>query len=215
MPAEEGSRSADSMLRRRPGRLESDLRLYYTPGAASQAAHIALCENGLPFKLLKSGSTSDAFPANQRFTALCPVGKPPLLELPGGETLREAPAILGFVADVAPAARLAPTCGTWARSKLGEWLHFLTRCFACQSNYDCPYDAALDVPADLAWIDLQLSTNCYLLGQVYSVADVYLWALWSWRQFGAASRSELHNIDRWHLRIAARSALRRAIESER
>ena len=50
----------------------------------------------------------------------------PLLELDNGERLSEGPAIVQYIADLAPAKNLAPANGTMARYRLQEWLNFIT-----------------------------------------------------------------------------------------
>ena len=51
-----------------------------------------------------------------------PLGYVPLLELDDGTTLREGPAIVQYIADLAPTKNLAPAAGTLQRYRLQEWL---------------------------------------------------------------------------------------------
>ena len=55
-----------------------------------------------------------------------PKGYVPLLELDDGERLTEGPAIVQYIADQAPAKKLAPPNGTMERYRLQEWLNFIT-----------------------------------------------------------------------------------------
>jgi glutathione S-transferase len=190
------------------------MRLYHAPGAASQAAHIALMESGILFELVKLQSAEPDSEIGSRFHRLTPFGEAPLLELANGSTLREAPAIMGFVADLAPELELAPKCGTLARSRLAEWLHFLSGevFFRGGSGADM-----LPAPMRkrLGWIDLQLAQQSYLLGAAYSIADIYFWALWNWISGKLSGAAEFDHIGRWWRRVGLRPLVRAALEAER
>ncbi len=87
--------------------MTNELMLYYAPGACSLASHIALEESGLPFEarpvnLLQGDQRVDSF------LALNPKGRIPLLLTTAGP-ISESPAILEYVASMAPEARLAPS----------------------------------------------------------------------------------------------------------
>ena len=87
--------------------MTNELMLYYAPGACSLASHIALKESGLPFK----ARPVNLFQGDQRvesFLALNPKGRIPLLLTTAGP-ISESPAILEYVASMAPEARLAPS----------------------------------------------------------------------------------------------------------
>ena len=51
-----------------------------------------------------------------------PKGYVPLLELDDGQRLSEGPAIVQYIADLAPASGLAPAAGTMARAGQSLWL---------------------------------------------------------------------------------------------
>jgi glutathione S-transferase len=172
-------------------------------------------ESGILFELVKLRSPEVDPEAESRFLRLTPFGEAPLLELANGSTLREAPAIMEFVADLAPELKLVPECGTLARTRLAEWLHFLSSDVFFQGG-----GAGSDVlPAPmrkrLGWIDLQLAQQSHLLGAAYSIADIYFWALWSWTAGKSAGAAEFDHIARWWRRIAARPPVRAALEAQR
>lgn len=84
----------------------TQLTLYYTPGTCAQAVRIALEEAGAPYDLVRVD-----FAAGQQRTpeylAVNPKGRVPALATPHG-TLTETPALLAYVAQSFPEARLAP-----------------------------------------------------------------------------------------------------------
>ena len=83
------------------------LTLHTAPGSCSRASHIALEEAGLDYQ----ARFVDFAKADQRqpdFLAINPKGRVPALVTDRG-VLTEGPAILAYVAGLAPQARLAPT----------------------------------------------------------------------------------------------------------
>ena len=87
------------------------MKLYYAPGACSQAAHILLHETGLPHsseavdvRNKKRADGSDYFAVN-------PKGAVPALELDGGEVLTENGAVLQYIGDQAGDEALLPSSG--------------------------------------------------------------------------------------------------------
>ncbi len=87
------------------------MKLYYSPGACSQAAHIALYETGLPFETVRVDIANKRLADGADYFAINPKGAVPALELEGGEILTEGVAILHYLADRAPEAHLMPPIG--------------------------------------------------------------------------------------------------------
>src|SRR5258708_26088523 len=80
--------------------------LYYPPGTASMAVHLALLETGVPYQL----ELVDFSARQQRSAAylrLNPLGRVPTL-LIDGQPYAESGALLMIIADRHPQARLAP-----------------------------------------------------------------------------------------------------------
>ena len=82
------------------------MKLYYTPGACSQAPHIALRELGLSFDTVKVDLATHTLPDGSDFRAINPKGYVPLLELDDGSEVREAPA--SHQADTVPEVSADP-----------------------------------------------------------------------------------------------------------
>jgi len=98
--------------------------LHYAPDNASLIVRIALEEAGLPYRTaLVDRETRQQDSAAYR--ALNPTGLIPALETPQG-ALFETGAILLWLADTAPAARLAPAPHDPARGDFLKWLFFLS-----------------------------------------------------------------------------------------
>src|SRR5689334_9516295 len=102
------------------------MKLYYSPGACSLSPHITLREAGLPVELKKVDLIAKTVDGGGNYLDINPKGYVPALELPNGEILTEGPAIVQYIADQKGDGRLAPKAGTLERSRLQEWLNFIT-----------------------------------------------------------------------------------------
>src|SRR2546423_690843 len=101
------------------------MQLFILPGACSLAANIALREAGIKFDLVKVDGQTRKTPDGQEFSKVNSKGYVPALRLDNGEVLTENVALLQYIADLKPAAKLAPPAGTMERYRLEEWLSFI------------------------------------------------------------------------------------------
>ena len=89
------------------------MKLYYSPGACSLSAHIALQESGLPFEAIAAPTKTHQLPDGTDYYTINPLGYVPLLQLDDGAKLREGPAIVQYIADQVPAKNLALPTARW------------------------------------------------------------------------------------------------------
>ena len=101
------------------------MKLYYSPGACSLSPHIALREAGLAFEPVLASTKTHKLPDGSRLLRHQSARLCALLELDDGTRLREGPAIVQYIADLAPVKNLAPANGTLPRYRLQEWLTFI------------------------------------------------------------------------------------------
>src|SRR5579872_2768128 len=101
------------------------MKLFYMKGACSLASYISLIEAGLKFEAAeidhKSHKTSDG----ESLNVINSKGYVPVLRLDNGEILTENIAVLQYIADLNPAAKLAPAAGTFERYRLLEILGYI------------------------------------------------------------------------------------------
>ena len=146
----------------------------------------------------------------------------PLLELDNGERLSEGPAIVQYIADLAPAKNLAPANGTMARYRLQEWLNFITseihKGFSPLFNPAVPEEFKVMQRKKLVerftWVDGELKGKSYLMGDTFTVADGYLYTVASWCQFVGVDIAALSNLAAYMQRVAARPAVQQARRTE-
>mgnify|MGYP003617437895 FL=1 len=197
------------------------MKLYYSPGACSLSAHIALQESGLAFEAIAAPTKTHQLPDGTDYYTINPLGYVPLLQLDNGEKLREGPAIVQYVADQVPAKNLAPANGTMARYRLQEWLTFigteLHKGFSPLFNPAMPAEAK-QLSKDrlvqrLTWVDGELANKSYLMGDTFTVADGYLFTVTNWTVPTGIDISALANLQAFRARVAARPAVQAAMKA--
>ena len=198
------------------------MKLYYSPGACSLASHIALCEAGVKFDLVKTALQTHTLADGSDYYGVTTKGQVPLLELDDGSRLSEGPVILQYIADHAPASGLAPAAGTMARYRVMEWLNFITselhKGFSPLFNPQMPPEAKQIFAARLkdkfAWVDRQLAGQDYLMGAQCCVADGYLFTVSLWAEGRGIDLSGFANVAAFLARMKARPAVQDAMKSE-
>jgi glutathione S-transferase len=196
------------------------LKLYYTPGACSLSPHIALREAGLPFELERVDLRAKTTASGEDFTKINGKGYVPALALDNGELLTEGVAIVQYVADRVPDARLAPAAGQLERYRLQEWLNYITS--ELHKNLSTLFGGAPEayketirdrIASRLEYVDQQLGDKEYLLGSSFSVADGYLF--WAIRTFHKVTQRQLPaRLAAFQQRVAERPAVKEALQAE-
>jgi len=198
------------------------MKLYYSPGACSLSPHIALCEAGIKFELVKAALKTHTLADGSDYYQVTAKGQVPLLELDDGARLSEGPVILQYIADHAPASGLAPAAGTMERYRVMEWLNFITselhKGFSPLFNPKMPQEAkeifAARVKARFAYVDDRLEGNDYLMGKEFCVADAYLFTMTQWAEGQGIDLSGFKNIEAFRARTLARPAVQDAMKAE-
>ena len=198
------------------------MKLYYSPGACSLSPHIALHEAGLAFEAVLASTKSHKLLDGTDFYTINPLGYVPVLELDNGERLREGPAILQYIADQVPDKQLAPANGTMGRYRLQEWLTFIGteihKGFGPLFKPGTPEDYKPQVKEQLLkrleWVNGELASKPYLLGEQFSVADGYLFTTLSWCGYVGLDISGLENLKAFQARVGARPAVQATLKAE-
>jgi glutathione S-transferase len=198
------------------------MKLYYSPGTCSLSPHIALREAGLPFELVLASTKTHRLADGTDYYSLNAKGYVPMLELDDGQRLTEGPAIVQYIADLAPATGLAPAAGTLPRYRLQEWLNFIStelhKGFAPLFTPGMP-DEAKAMAKDklmqrMTWVDSQLADRPFLLGDTFTVADAYLFTVAGWGRYVSVDFSPLKHLGAFVARVAGRPAVQEAMRAE-
>jgi glutathione S-transferase len=198
------------------------MKLYYTPGVCSLAAHIALREAALDFTLEQVDPITKQTASGTNYLDVNPNGYVPALEIEPGLVLTEGPAIMQYIADRVPGSRLAPPAGTMERYRLMSWLNFITseihKSFTPLFKPNMPAEAKTLIKEQLVarfnYIELHLSKNDYLLSEGFTIADAYLFVTTEWAGLVGVSLEPWQAIRAFRNRIRARPSVRAALQAE-
>ncbi|RON96636.1 glutathione transferase GstA [Pseudomonas fluorescens] len=197
------------------------MKLYFAPMTCSLAPHIVLRESGLPFELIRVNNQSKRTADGQDFRDINPKGYVAALLLDNGEALTEGPAILQFLADQVAESALAPTLGSWQRTRLQEDLNFISTEIhgGCAPLFDAQMPQASKVIFTqklfkrLDYLNRRLVDQDYLLG-TFGVADAYLFSVLTWLPSFDIDLQHWPALAAHSRRIAARPSVVAAIAAE-
>ena len=198
------------------------MKLYYSPGACSLSAHIALEEAGLAYEAVAAPTKTHKLPDGTDYYSINPLGYVPLLEFDDGTRLREGPAIVQYIADQVPAKNLAPANGTMARYKLQEWLTFIGTelhknfgpLFTPGTTDEVKAATKDRIAGRLKWVEGELAGKQHLMGDTYTVADGYLFTVTNWAGHVGLDLSPYANLQAYRARVGARPAVVAAMKAE-
>ncbi|WP_460149103.1 glutathione transferase GstA [Pseudomonas sp. S3_E10] len=206
------------------------MKLYYKPGACSLSPHIVANELGLNVEFIKVDLKDHVTEQGKNFYKVNPHGYILALELDNGEMLLEGVVIIQYLADQHPEIGLAPANGTFERYKLQEMLAFLSTeihkgfipLFYAAPAGDYIEIARPKLEKRYAWINQHLSDKQFLMGEKFTVADTYLFAVTGWAKASWLKSYEdtplhldsLHHLQAWYERVKSREAVQKSILEE-
>jgi glutathione S-transferase len=198
------------------------MKLYYAPGACSLSPHIIATEAGIPLDLVKVDTRTKTIQKEGDFWAINPKGYVPALELDNGEVLTEGPAIVQFLADQKPAARLAPENGSFERTRVQEMLNYITS--EIHKAYSPLFKPDV-LPAvreerleylrkRYGLLEKRLEGRKYLFGEQFTIADAYLFVVTNWARGVKFDLSEFPSIQAFQKRVGSRKSVLQAMRAE-
>jgi glutathione S-transferase len=199
------------------------MKLYYRPGTSSLLPHIVLVEAGLSFEAIKVDEHTKALEGGGDYRKVNPLGYVPSLQIDDGTVLTEAAAIAQYVADRAPAKNLAPPNGTLDRVKLQAWLNFI--CSEMHLGCVCPiFDREIPKAVKpifrrrldnrLAHVERHLAGRTYLVGNDFSIADVYLFVVLIWTRAAKLDLAQYPRLLTHRKQVGARSCVQDVMRRE-
>lgn len=199
------------------------MKLYYAPAACSLAAHIVAREAGVPVDLVKVDIGNHTLEDGTDFYTINARGYVPALRLDDGTLLTEVAAIVQYLGDLAPAAGVVPPAGTMERVHLQEWLTFISselhKAFSPwlwhKETAESTKQAVKErLAVRFAEMDRLLARQPFLLGQRFSAADAYAFAIVNWSHFLMVSLKPFPALSAYMARVAARPQVMAAMQAE-
>jgi glutathione S-transferase len=204
------------------------LKLYYAPGTCALASHIALEEAGAAYTTERVD-----FKTNQQnspqYLAVNPKGRVPSLVTDRG-ILTETPAMLAFIAQSFPRAKLAPLDDAFAFAQVQAVNSYLCstvhvahahkmrgpRWATEEASFaDMKRMVPKTVGACFALIERDMLKGPWVMGDTYTICDPYLFTLAGWLEGDSVDLSALPKVADHRQRMSERQAVRKVLAEEK
>jgi glutathione S-transferase len=197
------------------------MKLYYSPGACSLAAHIIADEANLRLQLEKVNLKSHRTENGQDYYGINPKGYVPAIQLDDGNMLTENTAVLNYLADRTANTLFTPEPGTLEHYRLEEWLGFISselhKSFAPLfhgGTVEEKRKAKEKLIERFAYASMQLDDRLFLMGERMTVADAYFFVMLTWAKKMHLNLKRYTNLERLYARMSMRPAVKRAMKEE-
>ena len=202
-------------------------KLYYGPGTCARASHIALEEAGAAYTTERLD-----FKSNQQNSAeyleVNPKGRVPALVTDHG-VLTETPAMLAFIAQSFPQAKLAPD-DAFAFAQAQSFNSYL--CSTVHINHahkmrgprwatdessfaDMKRKVPQTMAASFALIERDMVKGPWVMGEQYTVCDPYLFTLASWLEGDSVDIAQFPKVADHYTRMSERPAVQKVLAEEK
>jgi glutathione S-transferase len=193
-------------------------KLYARPNAGSAAVEALLAECGAAFEIIDILREPDGT-VPRSFQLINPRGEVPTLRLADNSIMTESAAMMIYVADLYPAAGLAPSATSPLRARYLRWmLYFATNVYMADLRMYYPARHSMvaghadaikakaieDMERDYDIFAEALSEGPFILGPSMSAVDIYAAMLVSWAPDVAQLFARHGNIKRLYNLVAAR-----------
>ena len=197
------------------------MKLYYAPGACSQAPHILLHEIGLDHDAARVDLKAKRLEDGSDYLLVNPKDAVPALQLDSGEVLTENAVILQYLGDRTNWPEVLPPMGDFRRYRVLEMVNFITtelhKRFGFLFNRDATDEFKQFVIRDLSdkldYIDGRLGSGPFLFGDQLTLPDPYLFVITGWAD-------KFMGLDKWpnlaafRERMMQRPAVRHVLKFE-
>jgi glutathione S-transferase len=204
------------------------LKLLYASNTCALASHIALEEAGTPYDAVRVDFRTNE-QRKPEYLSINPKGRVPALVTERG-ILTETPAILAFVAQSFPAARLAPLDDPFEFARVQAFNSYLCstvhvahahrmRGYRWADDPVAIADMQRKVPATVGdcfeLIEATMLQGPWVMGERYSICDPYLFTLSRWLEGDGVDVNRFPKVVDLQKRMNARPAVQRALAVER
>ena len=175
------------------------MKLYYSPGACSQAPHILLHEIGLDHDAVRVDLRNKTLEDGGDYLKINSKGAVPALQLDSGEVLTENAIVLQYLGDRASWPEVLPPMGDFRRYRVLELMNFITTELHKRFSYMFSREASEEmkqfVGAELGkkfdYVNKRLGAGPFFFGDDLTLPDVYLFVIAGWGE------KVLGGLDRW------------------
>lgn len=203
------------------------LKLYYVPHTCALASHIALEEAGAAYETVRlSFKTDDQ--KKPEYLRINPKGRVPSLVTDRG-VLTETPALLLYIAQSFPAAKLAPLDDPFKLARVQAFNSYLcstvhvAHAHRMRGTRWTDDAAAVEtmkkkVPQSVgdcfALMEREMFAGPWVMGATYTICDAYLFTLTQWLDADGVDINKTPKIAEHFRRMSERPAVRKAVADE-
>lgn len=199
------------------------IRLFYSPGSCSLAPHIALEEAGAEYEAVLTNLREKAN-LRPEYLALNPKGRVPALATNQG-VQTENVAILAWIAQALPEARLAPT-DPWGFAQAQAFNSYLAstvhvahahrmRGYRWADEESSFADMRRKVPKTMTvcfqLIEDELLKGAFVMGETFSICDAYLFTVSDWLEDDGVDPRQFPRVHAHRERVRARPAVSKVL----
>jgi glutathione S-transferase len=198
------------------------MKLYYSPGACSQAPHILLHEIGLEHDSVRVDLRTKKLEDGSDYLAINPKGAVPALELDSGEVLTENAVVLQYLGDRASWPEVLPPLGDFRRYRVLEMVNFITSELHKRFGFLFDREATSEfkefvkggLEKKLDWIDMRLGAGPFLFGDDLTLPDTYLFVMTRWADKMLGGLDRWPNLRAFYERMRQRDSVRQVLRFE-
>ena len=166
------------------------MKLYYSPGACSQAPHILLHEIGLDHDAARVDLQGKTLEDGSDYLKINPKGAVPALQLDSGEVLTENAVVLQYLGDRAGWPEVLPPLGNFRRYRVLEMVNFITTelhkrfgfLFSREATDEMKQLVIAELGKKLDYIEQRLGNGPFLFGDDLTLPDPYLFVITGWAE---------------------------------
>jgi glutathione S-transferase len=205
------------------------LKLFYAVGSCAVASHIALEEAGADYQTVRLDFRADE-QRKPEYLAINPKGRVPALATDRG-ILTETPAILAFVAQSFPQAKLAPLDDPFAFARVQAFNTYLCatvhvahahrlRGYRWVEADNAAAIAAMQkkVPQSVGecfeLIEREMLVGPWVTGEDYTICDPYLFTIARWLEADGVDSARFPRVSDHRRRMSDRAAVKAALGAE-
>ena len=203
------------------------IRLFYAPDTCSLASHIALEDAAADYSSVRIDFATDE-QRKPEYLAINPKGRVPAL-VTGKGVLTETPAILAFIAQSFPQARLAPSDDPFCFAEVQAFNSYLCSTLHVAHSHRMRGSRWADDPAAIAAMQRKVPESvgaCYdlieskmlrepwVMGETYTICDPYLFTVAQWLEQDGVDPSRFPKVVAHRRRMSERPQVQKAIADE-
>jgi glutathione S-transferase len=200
------------------------LTLYYAPGTCALASHLSLEYAGAPYEAVRLDFKQQQ-QRSPEYLRINPKGRVPALVTDRG-VLTETPALLLYIAQSFPEAKLAPLDDAFLLAKMNEFNSYMVstvhiahahspRAYRWADAPEAQEAMKKKVPQNMAecfeLIDTQLLQGPWVLGERFSTSDFYLYTIARWLKGDGVDVADFRRVAEHMRRVEALPATQKVL----